>query len=234
MMEEIFWNSISAYNAATWPWQLAFVAVAAVLTLVLWFRPARWARTAMKIYMVAVSLWIAFVYYMKFAAARDFSNVLTIFWCMVAASWLYDLVTGFSTFQKSGKTRFWGAVMLLLPLAYPLISIARGLEFPQVTTPVIPSAVALYMLGMLMVFNRKINFFAFIFIFHWAIIAMSKISIFNIPEDILLAAACIPSMAVFFIRAVRSAGQEYKPSRKYVEVLIVAVALVAGACMFIA
>lgn len=234
MMEEIFWNSIAAYNAATWPWQIAFTAVAVVLTAILWFRPCAWAKTAMKIYMVAISLWIAFVYYMKFASARDFSNVLTIFWCMIAASWVYDLITHFSSFRKSGKSRFLGAVMLLLPLAYPLISLARGLEFPGITTPVIPSAVALYMLGMLMAFNRKINFFAFIFILHWAIIAMSKISIFNIPEDILLAAACIPSMAVFFIQAVRSVAKEYKPSRKYVEVLIIAVAAIAGACMFIA
>ena len=107
-MEEIFWNSIADYNAATWPWQIALMSIAAVLTLILRFRPAPWAKTAMKIYMVAVSLWIAFVYYMAYGSVRDYSNVMTIFWCLIALSWLYDLATGFSTFQRSGKSEVWG------------------------------------------------------------------------------------------------------------------------------
>ena len=133
------------------------MAVAVVLTLVLWFRPCTWAKVAMKVYMVAVSLWIALVYYLKYAMNRDYSEVIAIFWCMVAAAWVYDLATHFSSFQKSGKYRGWGIVVLLLPLAYPVISLARGLEFPMITTPMLPSAVALYMLGMLMAFSRKIN-----------------------------------------------------------------------------
>ena len=32
---EIFWNSIAEYNAQTWPFQLAFIALAAVFTLLL-------------------------------------------------------------------------------------------------------------------------------------------------------------------------------------------------------
>ena len=95
-MKEIFWNSIAEYNAATWPWQLIFMTVATVLTLILWFRPRTWAKVAMKIYMVTVSLWMAFVYYMTFAASREYSNVMAIFWCLMAASWIYDLVTRFA------------------------------------------------------------------------------------------------------------------------------------------
>ena len=147
-MKEIFWNSIADYNAATWPWQIVMMSIASVLTFILWFRPSEWAKTATKIYMVAVSLWIAFVYYMGFGSARDYSNVMTIFWCMIALSWIYDLATRFSTFQRSGKSGVLGLVMLVLPLAYPFISVSRGLEFPQITTPMLPSAVALYMLGM--------------------------------------------------------------------------------------
>ena len=234
-MEEIFWNSIADYNAATWPWQIALMSIAAVLTLILRFRPAPWAKTAMKIYMVAVSLWIAFVYYMKFCGIREHSNVMTIFWCMVAAAWVYDLATHFSSFQKSGKDRPWGVLMILLPLVYPLISLFRGMTFPQMTTPMLPSAVALYMLGMLMAFNRKINFFAFIFIVHWAVIAISKIVLFNIPEDILLAAACLPAMFIFFKEAVDSSAEEVgsKPSKPAVKALILAVTVLIGACMVI-
>ena len=234
-MKEIFWNSIAEYNAATWPWQAGFIVVAAVLTLVLWFRPRTWAKIAMKVYMVAVSLWIAFVYYMGFASSRDYSNVMTIFWCLMAAAWVYDLATHFSTFQKSGKYRPWGVVMLLLPLAYPAVSLLRGLGFPGMTTPMIPSAVALYMLGMLMAFNRKINFFAFILIVHWAVIAISKIDIFDLPEDALLAAACIPSMVIFFLRMLETIPADHrKPSDAVVKPLLFCVALIIAGCMFLA
>ncbi len=234
-MKEIFWNSIAEYNAATWPWQAGFIVVAAVLTLVLWFRPRTWAKIAMKVYMVAVSLWIAFVYYMEFASSRDYSNVMTIFWCLMAAAWVYDLATHFSTFQKSGKYRPWGVVMLLLPLAYPAVSLLRGLGFPGMTTPMIPSAVALYMLGMLMAFNRKINFFAFILIVHWAVIAISKIDIFDLPEDALLAAACIPSMVIFFLRMLETIPADHrKPSDAVVKPLLFCVALIIAGCMFLA
>ena len=156
------------------------------------------------------------------------------FWCMVAAAWVYDMVTKFSTFEKSGKYRWWGLVMLLLPLLYPVISLLRGMTFPEMTTPMLPSGVALYMLGMLMTFNSKINFFAFIFILHWAIISISKIVIFNIPEDALLAIACLPAMYIFLSDAVDRTPSPSKPSAKAVKILVFTITVLIGATMVIA
>lgn len=231
---EVFWKSIAAYNEATWMWQLCFIAAAAVLTCFLWFRPGKRIVLAVKALMVAESLWIAFVYYLDFCSTRDYSGVLTIFWCMVAAAWVYDMVTKFSTFEKSGKYRWWGLVMLLLPLLYPVISLLRGMTFPEMTTPMLPSGVALYMLGMLMTFNSKINFFAFIFILHWAIISISKIVIFNIPEDALLAIACLPAMYIFLSDAVDRTPSPSKPSAKAVKILVFTITVLIGATMVIA
>lgn len=231
---EVFWKSIAAYNEATWIWQLCFIIAAAILTCFLWFRPGKRIVLAVKALMVAESLWIAFVYYLDFCSTRDYSGVLTIFWCMVAAAWVYDMVTKFSTFEKSGKYRWWGLVMLLLPLLYPVISLLRGMTFPEMTTPMLPSGVALYMLGMLMTFNSKINFFAFIFILHWAIISISKIVIFNIPEDALLAIACLPAMYIFLSDAVDRTPSPSKPSAKAVKILVFTITVLIGATMVIA
>lgn len=232
-MKEIFWDSIALYNASTWPWQIGFIATASVLTLILWFRPSTWAKILMKVFMVVLSLWVAFVYYMKFGAVREYSSVMTIFWCMVAASWIYDLVTHFSSFQKSGKYRPWGIIMLVLPLVYPLISLARGMSFPMMASPLLPSAVAQFMLGVLMTFNRKINFFAFIFIVHWAVIAISKIIFFNIPEDIILAVCCLPAMYIFFRESIEADAVEHKPSRRTVEGLVLLVVVIIAACFVV-
>lgn len=231
---EIFWNSIAEYNAATWPVQLVFILVAAVLTVILWFRPCTWAKIATKVLMVLESLWIAFVYYLKFGAVREHSNVMAIFWCLVAAAWIYDLATHFSSFQKSGKYRPWGIIMLFLPLVYPLVSLLRGMTFPEMTTPMLPSAVALYMLGMLMAFNRKVNFFAFIFIMHWALLSMTKIVLYDIPEDLILAAACLPAMYIFFSDAVDNYPVECKPSKKVVKTLIAGVVAAVGVIWVVA
>ena len=53
MSMEIFWETIASYNAATWPIQILFTITALVLTALLYYRPSRLVRTAMKIFMAA-------------------------------------------------------------------------------------------------------------------------------------------------------------------------------------
>ena len=108
------------------------------------------------------------------------------------------------------------------------------IQVSSVSTFVSLGALFLFMLGVLMAFNEKINFFAFILILHWAVIAMSKIGIFNIPEDAILAAACIPAMVIFYLQMLNSCPQGLSPSTKTVKILIVSVAAVLAGCMFIA
>ena len=44
---EIFWNTIAAYNAATWPAQIVFTGIATLLLLLLCLRPTNTVRIAM-------------------------------------------------------------------------------------------------------------------------------------------------------------------------------------------
>lgn len=59
---EIFWNTIAAYNAATWPAQIGFTLVAAMLLVLLYLRPTPAVRIAMKLFMAFLNFWIAGVY----------------------------------------------------------------------------------------------------------------------------------------------------------------------------
>ena len=63
---EIFWNTIAAYNAATWPAQIVFTGIATLLLLLLCLRPTNTVRIAMKSFMAMLNFWIAGVYYMTF------------------------------------------------------------------------------------------------------------------------------------------------------------------------
>lgn len=91
---DVFWNTIAAYNAATWPVQLLLVAVAAVLTLLLYLRPTRAVRVAMKVFMAALNFWIAGVYYFIYCAPREHYDILALFWAVVSGSmtWRPDTI----------------------------------------------------------------------------------------------------------------------------------------------
>ena len=232
-MKEIFWKSIADYNFSTWPVQTVLVVCAAVMTFILFFRPSRRAASAMKIFLVILSLWIAVCYYSIFGATREHSNVMALFWCMMAVSWLYDLFTDYSSFGcRKGRRRILGIVIMCLPLVYPLISVLRGLEWPRIATPVIPSSIAMFMLGLIVAFPGKKNIFAFLFIIHWAITAVSKVIFFAIPEDFLLTAACIPAAFVLLYDKKKS-SDDVKPSWKIVNGLVIAVIAVIVIAMLV-
>ena len=89
---DVFWNTIAAYNAATWPVQLLLVAVAAVLTLLLYLRPTRAVRVAMKVFMAALNFWIAGVYYFIYCAPREHYDILALFWAVMGCIWRPDTI----------------------------------------------------------------------------------------------------------------------------------------------
>ena len=55
---EIFWNTIAAYNAATWPAQIGFTLVAAMLLVLLYLRPTPAVRIAMKLFMAMRTVFV--------------------------------------------------------------------------------------------------------------------------------------------------------------------------------
>lgn len=100
---DVFWNTIAAYNAATWPVQLLLVAVAAVLTLLLYLRPTRAVRMAMKVFMAALNFWIAGVYYFLYCAPREHYDILALFWAVMGCIWIYDLAAGHDSLVRGIK-----------------------------------------------------------------------------------------------------------------------------------
>ena len=127
---DVFWNTIAAYNAATWPVQLLLVAVAAVLTLLLYLRPTRAVRVAMKVFMAALNFWIAGVYYFIYCAPREHYDILALFWAVMGCIWIYDLAAGHDSLGRTGRHPRFALVLFCMPLVYPLFSLALGRTFP--------------------------------------------------------------------------------------------------------
>lgn len=131
---EIFWNTIAQYNEATWWTQLLITAAGILLTTQLYWKPTLWAKRSMKIYMVFLNGWISIVYYMMYCGARGHHHILAIFWGVIAVLWLWDLFTGYTPFERNPKYKVLVGGLYAMPFLYPLLSWARGMEFPMMTT----------------------------------------------------------------------------------------------------
>ena len=113
---EIFWNTIAAYNAATWPAQIVFTGIATLLLLLLCLRPTNTVRIAMKSFMAMLNFWIAGVYYMIYCRPREYHGMLALFWAIMGGIWIYDLLVKHASLERTGQHNAF-AVLLLAMLA---------------------------------------------------------------------------------------------------------------------
>ena len=195
---EIFWNTIASYNAATWPVQILLTLVAATLTLLLYLRPTPGVRIAMKTFMALLNFWIAGVYYLLYGEQREHNDMLALFWAIMGCIWVYDLVVKHASLQRTHNHTGFALLLFAMPLVYPLFSLALGRTFPMVTTPVMPCSVAVFTIGLMLAFSERVNIVLAMFLCHWALIGLSKVYFFGIPEDYLLACSIVPALYIFF------------------------------------
>ena len=226
---ETFWNTIAEYNRGTWIAQCIITLTGIVLTILLYRRPTMGVKRTMKAYMVFVNGWIAAVYYMIYGGIRSYHYILAIFWGILALIWLWDLWTNYTTFERNRRYSYLVAVLYAMPFLYPLLSWVRGMEFPMMTTTVMPCSVAVFTIGLLLGFSRKVNLLIILFICHWALISFSKIYVYHIPEDVLLAASTVPAIYLFFKNYFDlNLHRETKPSARFMNGFLITICVIIG------
>ena len=226
---EIFWKTIGLYNAATWEWQLGIILIGIILTVLLTRNPQPWVKNGMKIYLIAVYLWISVIYYYIYCAERSYNEVMALFWAIMAILWGWDALSGYTTFERTRKYDWLAYFLFAMPFIYPLISMARGLTFPEIPSPVMPCSVVVFTIGLLLFFSKNINMFIVLFLTHWSLIGLSKTYYFNIPEDFLLASASVPALYLFFKEYfANNLHTGSKPNAKYVNLLLILVCVAIG------
>lgn len=226
---EVFWNTIAEYNLATWPVQVVFVVATAALTLLLYFRPTPAVRIAMKGFMALLNFWIAGVYYMIYSEPRDYHGMLALFWAVMGCIWVHDLVVRHESLERTGKHTLFAIILFLMPVIYPLVSLALGRTFPMITSPVMPCSVVVFTIGLMLAFSKRVNIVLAMFLCHWALIGLSKVYFFGIPEDFLLAISVVPALYIFFREYIRdSVSQFSKPSPRILNALLVVLCIIIG------
>ena len=194
----IFWETIAQYNAGTWIYQLIITLVGLWLTYSLFHHPTPAKKKGMKLYLIFINAWVAVVYYHIYCDPRSYSNALALFWGIMCFFWIYDLIVDYTPFELNHKHKKLAVLLCFLPLAYPLFSEARGMDFPMMTSPVMPCSVAVFTIGLLLAFSQRVNLFLILFLCHWALIGFTKTYFFQIPEDFLLASSAVPGLYLFF------------------------------------
>ena len=229
---ETFWNTIAAYNEGTWPAQIVWTLAGALLVVLLRLRPSRGVRIAMKLYMAGLNFWIAGVYYLVYCGQRQHNDMLALFWAIMGGIWIYDLVARNASLARTGHHPHFALPLMLMPLVYPAVSLLLGRSFPMMTSPVMPCSVAVFTVGLMLAFSERVNIVLAMFLCHWALIGLSKVYFFGIPEDYLLACSIVPALYLFFREYIRdNAGRPTKPSPRVLNALLAVMCLIIG-CFF--
>ncbi len=226
---DIFWKTIGEYNTSTWPIQILLVLLGTFLTIKLYKEQSKRMVIAMKLFMIVLNLWIAIAYYSVYCKERQYYYIFSIFWGMVACIWIYDLIAGKYRFERSFKYDKIAYALFFIPFVYPLVSLRRGMMFPEMTSPIMPCTITIYTIAILMSFSKKINIFLVLFLFHWAWLGISKIYLYKIPEDILLTICTIPAVFLYFKEYIgEQANTETKPSIRAINRLLLISCCVIG------
>lgn len=225
-MMETFWKTIGLYNSSTWTYQLAIIIAGIMITVLLKKKPGKAGTAAMKTFLAVLYLWIAIVYFWIYCAERSYNNVMTIFWLVLAAAWLWDLATGYTSFEYSRTHAKLAAVLLAMPFLYPAASMLRGTGFPEMISPIMPCSAVVFTFGIMLMFSKKINLFIVLLLCHWSMIGLSKTYFFNLPEDYIMTCASVPAVYMFFRDYyLRDIDQITKPQAKYMKLFLMTICL---------
>jgi hypothetical protein len=157
---------------------------------------------------------------------------MALFWGVMTIAWLWDTITGYTTFEYNKRYKTFAYILLLLPFIYPLFSLLRGLNYPEITSPVMPCSVVTFTIGLLLLYSRKVNIFIVLLLCHWSLIGLTKTYFFKIPEDFILASVSIPALYLFFKEYfIRDLHKDTKPKAKYINGLLILMCILIGVAL---
>lgn len=226
---QTFWNTIALYNFSTWIYQILIILTGIFITYALIRKPTPVTKLLMKCYLVFIYLWISVVYYAVYCEQRNYHNIMSIFWAIMGAIWIWEIFSGYTKFERTYKYDKLAYLLMFMPFVYPVFSLARGLGFPMMTSPLMPCSVVTFTIGLLLLFSRNINIFIVLPLCHWSLIGLSKTYFFGIPEDFLLASASVPALYLFFREYfMQDLHKSTKPRANIVNTLLIGICIGIG------
>jgi Family of unknown function (DUF6064) len=203
------------YNTAIWPIQIAAYLLGGVAVALLFFKPREGDRVMAGI-LAVMWLWTGFAYHglwfsMINQAAHLFATLFIFQGCYLLHAGVYRRQIRFGLRPDLAT---WGgaAFMAYAAIAYPLIGVATGHDYPEVPMfGVTPCPVTIFTFGLLLLTVRPAPRGLFVIPFVWSLIGGSAAILLNVPQDwLLLVSGCIAVPLIVFrdrqaIQSVRAA-----------------------------
>lgn len=126
MDAQIFWKVIGAYNMDTWGLQIVLLLVLLVMFALSYTQKAPWAA---KFALGIANLWIGLAFFARYGSEPIQKYFVLPLYLLFGILFLYESRhNGADTLQKPTAVQ---ALLLLLWLLYPLVSLLLGNAFPQ-------------------------------------------------------------------------------------------------------
>lgn len=188
-----WWAGLIGYNTALYPLQLVIMAIAAVLTIILIFKPGKIASTAMKLFL-SFSMFlngILFFIVLGTKLVAPLKYVQGGLFIIIGILLAIDIFNSQSElrFPTKGVSRNIAYALLIIVALYPVIGLLRGHSPMQLIYPgTLPCGSTAFALVILSASLPKVSKLPYILLLVWAIPFAPLIQIpqFKVYEDIIM------------------------------------------------
>jgi hypothetical protein len=211
MNTEEFWNQLGTYNATTWPIQIVWLAVAIILTYLVFTRRNARVNMSMKILLSFAFAWNGVVFFLVFTDGPVYDFFFAPLFIIIAILFAVDIFAKHIEFRlpegwwRRYATLFW----VLMWLIYPFVGMALGRGFPRVCTPMNACPSTVFAISLIVAAIPKVDKKVYIMLLPWALMGLPKcLGIYQCYEDCILFVAGVYGL-VMLIANWRAINQKF-------------------------
>jgi hypothetical protein len=192
---ETYFRLFELYHREWWPMQLACLAMAVVILVCLWMRPARGGRV-IAILLAASWAWVGWAFlHLRFAPIHWVANWYAVaFFLQALQLFIYGVSQRGMEFETGNTVRAGIGVFFLLCalLAMPAAAHLTGREWMQAELfAMTPDATALATLGLLLLVKGRVAAWLVIIPLAWCLVTGATLWALEAPEALILPAGAI-------------------------------------------
>lgn len=190
MSAESWWSQIGVYNNAIFPMQIITIAVAVVLTYLLFARPYARINKIMKAYLSFTFAWNGVIFFLIFGRKLPGVFLGAPLFILVAILFAWDILANKNQFSlpETRWQKYLTIFLVLCAFLYPLIGFVLGHFYPESCIfGVMPCPTTVFALALLAAAIPKVDRKIYILLLIWALPAFGKcLGALNLYEDCVL------------------------------------------------
>lgn len=203
---QVFWNVIGNYNKQTWIIQIVLFIFILIAIMLSYMRKVKWAA---KFSLGIANLFIGITFFAWYGTEPVQKFFALPLYLLCGGLFLYESWRNREDTIKKPNTI--QAILLVLYLFYPVVSMLLGNSFPQIVTYIMPCPVISLSITVYAGYKRK-NKILLALLTIWGLTGIKSV-IFNAYEDIILLVCGLYGI-VLFVSEIKQSKKVWLPRRK--------------------